>query len=59
MFLVNTGLKYTAATNSGQIENPATMKSKGLEKWASEAKDIKEKYFKGKFKIGADPQNKE
>jgi hypothetical protein len=39
-----------------KIYNLITIKNKGLEKWASEASKIREKYFKGKFKIGAGPQ---
>lgn len=39
-----------------KIYNLITIKNKGLEKWASEASEIREKYFKGKFKIGAGPQ---
>ena len=39
-----------------KIYNLITIKNKGLEKWASEAAEIRERYFKGKFKIGAGPQ---
>ena len=39
-----------------KIYNLITIKNKGLEKWASESAEIREKYFKGKFKIGAGPQ---
>ncbi|HNQ19406.1 MAG: DUF3795 domain-containing protein [Smithellaceae bacterium] len=39
-----------------KIYNLTTIKNKGLEKWASEVTEIRERYFKGKFKIGAGPQ---
>lgn len=39
-----------------KVYNLATIKNKGLEKWASEVTEIRAKYFKGKFKIGAGPQ---
>jgi len=39
-----------------KVYNLITIKNKGLEKWASEVADIREMYFKGKFKIGAGPQ---
>ena len=39
-----------------KIYNLITIKNKGLEKWASEAAEVRERYFKGKFKIGAGPQ---
>jgi hypothetical protein len=39
-----------------KLYNLTTIKNKGLEKWASEVAEIRERYFKGKFKIGAGPQ---
>ncbi|PKN86069.1 MAG: hypothetical protein CVU51_07775 [Deltaproteobacteria bacterium HGW-Deltaproteobacteria-1] len=39
-----------------KVYNLITIKNKGLEKWASEVAEIREMYFKGKFKIGAGPQ---
>lgn len=39
-----------------KVYNLISIKNKGIEKWASETKGIREKYFKGKFKIGSGPQ---
>ena len=39
-----------------KVYNLITIKNKGLEKWAAEAAEIRERYFRGKFKIGAGPQ---
>ena len=39
-----------------KVYNLMAIKCKGLEKWASEATEIREKYFKGKFRIGSGPQ---
>jgi hypothetical protein len=32
------------------------IKARGIETWAAETKDIRKKYYTGKFKIGAGPQ---
>jgi hypothetical protein len=39
-----------------KVYNLITIQNKGLEKWAAESTEIRERYFKGKFKIGAGPQ---
>lgn len=39
-----------------KVFNLLTIKREGLESWAAKAKDIREKYYKGKFRIGSGPQ---
>lgn len=39
-----------------KVFNLMRIKNAGLEAWAKEAKEIRRKYFKGKFMIGAGPQ---
>lgn len=39
-----------------KVFNLMSIKNRGIEAWAAEIKDIRRKYFKGKFKIGAGPQ---
>jgi hypothetical protein len=39
-----------------KVYNLATIKNKGIEAWAAEVGEIRWRYFRGKFKIGAGPQ---
>ncbi len=39
-----------------KVYNLTMIKNKGIEAWAEEVKEIRKKYFTGKFKIGAGPQ---
>jgi hypothetical protein len=39
-----------------KVYNLTAIKNRGIEAWAAEIKEIRKKYFKGKFKIGAGPQ---
>lgn len=39
-----------------KVYNLMAIRNKGIEQWASETVEIRKRYFKGKFKIGAGPQ---
>jgi hypothetical protein len=39
-----------------KVFNLTFIKNKGIEAWAAEVKEIREKYFKGRFAVGAGPQ---
>jgi hypothetical protein len=44
------------APHNLKVYNLMAIKNRGIEAWAAETKDIRKKYYKGKFKIGAGPQ---
>jgi hypothetical protein len=44
------------APHNLKVYNLMAIRSRGIEAWAAETKDIRRKYYKGKFKIGAGPQ---
>jgi len=44
------------APHNLKVYNLMTIKNRGIEAWAAEIKDIRRKYYYGKFKIGAGPQ---
>ncbi len=39
-----------------KVYNLSAIKNRGIEAWAAEAKEIRQRYFRGTFKIGAGPQ---
>jgi hypothetical protein len=39
-----------------KVYNLMAIKTRGIQAWAKETLDIRKRYFKGKFKIGAGPQ---
>jgi hypothetical protein len=39
-----------------KVYNLMAIKNRGVEAWAAEVNEIRKRYFKGKFKIGAGPQ---
>jgi hypothetical protein len=39
-----------------KIYNLTAIKNRGIEAWAAEVADIRKRYFRGAFKIGAGPQ---
>ena len=44
------------APHNLKVYNLMAIKNRGLQVWAAETKEIRKKYYKGKFKIGAGPQ---
>ncbi len=47
------------APHNLKVYNLMAIRNRGIEAWAAETKEIRKKYFRGKFKIGAGPQIEE